>query len=106
MQTVCTKLRLNAIWTDEVVETDDYHRGFRLSEHGPDSGDPTLIPCDKYGAIEFRIKSFHLRDPVRCTNIFPSRPVGVDALSLIVAGQNLIENVPKVLNFLYGLEIA
>ena len=43
MQTVCTKLSLDAIGTDEVVETDDYHRGFRLGEHGPDSGDPTLI---------------------------------------------------------------
>jgi hypothetical protein len=93
---------LNAVGADEVVETDDDHRGFRLSEHGPDSGDPILVSCNNYGSIEFWIKLFHLCDPVRSTSIFSSRPVGVEALSLIVTGQNLIENVSEVLNFLCG----
>jgi hypothetical protein len=106
VQTVCVKLRLNAIGTHEVVETDDYHRGFTLSEHGLDPGNPTLIPRDYYGSIEFRVQSSHPRDPVPRTNIFPSGPVGVDPLALIVTRQNLIENVPKILNFLCGCEIA
>ena len=48
VHSVCAKLRLNAVWTGEMIETDDYHRGFRLSEDGPDSRDPVLISYDNY----------------------------------------------------------
>jgi hypothetical protein len=46
-QTTCAKLGLNAVGADKVVQTDDNHRWFWLSEHGPDLGNPSPIPRDR-----------------------------------------------------------